>query len=108
MSTLKNAKCKRKQGCRGWGVGEWKRSNGRKGERVSYLELVADESVEETDVGIPEPGKEDVLFNVGGLAPELGEGTLLLSIEGLDLGWAQSMETKGIAKLGGGSSTYYW
>lgn len=70
-----------------------------------FLKLVADESVEETDVGIPEPGEEDVLFNVGGLAPELGEGTLLLGVEGLDLGRAQSMETKGIAKLGGGSST---
>lgn len=84
--------------------------NGRRKERVkriSYLELIANESVEETDVGIPEPGEEDVLFNIGGLAPELGEGTLLLGVEGFDLGRAQSMETKGIAKLGGGSSTYY-
>lgn len=70
-----------------------------------FLELIANESVEETDVGIPEPGEEDVLFNIGGLAPELGEGTLLLGVEGFDLGRAQSMETKGIAKLGGGSST---
>jgi hypothetical protein len=80
------------------------KKKGQEGDVVSYLKLVADECVEQTDVGIPEPGEEDVLFNVGRLAPELGEGTLLLGLEGLDLGRAQSMEMKGIAKLGRGSS----
>lgn len=73
---------------------------------VSYLELVTDQAIEETDVGIPEPGQEDVLLDIGRFASELGEGTLLLGLEGLDLGRAQSLKTKGGTELGRSSSAY--
>lgn len=72
----------------------------------SYLELVTDQAIEETDVGVPEPGQEDVLLDVGRLASELGEGTLLLGLEGLDLGRAQSLDMKGGTELGRGGSAY--
>jgi len=58
--------------------------------RYRYLKLIGDQSVKETDVGIPEPSQEDVLFNIRSLAPELGKGTLLLSIERLDIDRTQS------------------
>lgn len=73
---------------------------------VSYLELVTDQAIEETDVGIPEPGQEDVLLDIGRFASELGEGTLLLGLEGLDLGRAQSLKMKGGTELGRSSSAY--
>lgn len=55
-----------------------------------YLKLIGDQSIKETDVGIPEPSQEDVLFDIRGLAPELGKGALLLCLERLDIGGTQS------------------
>ena len=76
------------------------------GKRFSYLELFTNKSVEETDVGIPEPGQEDVLLNVRRLAPELGEGALLLEVKGLDLGGTEAVKAEGIPELGRSRSAW--
>jgi len=77
-----------------------------KREKSIYLEMFANDSVKETDVGIPEPGQEDVLLNVRRLAPELGEGALLLEVKGLDLGGTEAVKAEGIPELGRSRSAW--